>query len=104
VAGTGEAGYRGDRGPAINAELNLAANPLEGMGQGLAVGPGGEVVIADAMNHRIRRLRAEGLITTVARTRTPLGVAVDSQGTIYVADADDNRVLRISSTHAAGGR
>jgi DNA-binding CsgD family transcriptional regulator/sugar lactone lactonase YvrE len=104
VAGTGEAGYGGDGGPAISAELNLAANPLQGMGQGLAVGPGGEIVVADAMNHRIRRLRAEGLMTTVARTKTPLGVAVDPQGTIYVADADDNRVLRISSIQAAGGR
>lgn len=103
VAGTGEAGYSGDGGPAINAELNLATNPLQGIGQGLAVGPGGEVVIADAMNHRIRRLHAEGLITTVALTKTPLGVAVDPQGTIYAADAEDNRVLRISSIHAAGG-
>jgi sugar lactone lactonase YvrE len=104
VAGMGEAGYRGDGGPAINAELNLAANPLQGMGQGLAVGPGGEVVVADALNHRIRRLHPGGLMSTVAPTKTPMGVAVDPQGTIYVADADDNRVLRISSIQAGGGR
>jgi DNA-binding CsgD family transcriptional regulator/sugar lactone lactonase YvrE len=96
VAGTGVAGYGGDRGPAIYAALNLATNPLEGMGQGLAVGPRGDVFIADALNHRVRRLDVDGRSITVAEMRTPLGVAVDPRGTVYVADGDDNRVRRIS--------
>ena len=105
VAGTGEGGDSRDDAPAIQARLDLAANPLAGMGQGVAVGPRGEVVLADAMNHKVRRLDRGGVLTTVARLRTPLGVAVDPQGTIYVADADDNRVRRIgSSFQAAGGR
>jgi DNA-binding CsgD family transcriptional regulator/sugar lactone lactonase YvrE len=95
VVGTGVAGYGGDGGPAIFAQLNLATNPLEGMGQGLAVGPRGEVVIADALNHRVRRLDLNGATITIAEMRTPLGVAVDPQGSVYVADADDNRVRRI---------
>jgi len=95
VAGTGVAAYGGDGGQAIYAELNLATNPLEGMGQGLAVGPTGDVFIADALNHRLRKLGRSGVITTVARLKTPLGVAVDAHGFVYVADADDNRVLRI---------
>ncbi len=95
VAGTGVAAYGGDGGQAIYAELNLATNPLEGMGQGLAVGPTGEVFIADGVNHRLRKLDLSGVMTTVARMNTPLGVAVDPHGAIYVADADDNRVLRI---------
>ena len=95
VAGDGVAAYGGDGGQAIYAELNLATNPLEGMGQGLAVGPTGEVFIADGLNHRLRKLDRSGVITTVARLKTPLGVAVDPHGFIFVADADDNRVLRI---------
>jgi len=95
VAGTGGAGYNGDGGPAIYAEMNLAANPLEGMGQALAVGPRGYVVIADALNGRVRQVDTQGVMTTIARSKTPLGVAVDAEGSVYVADADGNRVLRI---------
>ena len=95
VAGTGVAAYGGDGGQAIYAELNLATNPLEGMGQGLAVGPTGDLFIADGVNHRLRKLGLSGVITTVARLNSPLGVAVDPHGAVYVADADDNRVLKI---------
>jgi len=95
VAGTGIGAFGGDGGSAIYAELNLATNPLEGMGQGLAAGPTGDVYIADAMNHRLRTLHVKGAIGTLALMKTPLGVAVDAHGAIYVADADDNRVLRI---------
>jgi DNA-binding CsgD family transcriptional regulator/sugar lactone lactonase YvrE len=95
VAGTGVAGYLGDGRPATNAELNLATNPLEGIGQGLAVDAQGDVFIADAFNRRVRRLDVSGTISTVAQMKTPLGLAVDAQGLVYVADAGDNRVRRI---------
>ena len=95
VAGTGVTGYRGDGRPATNAELNLATNPLEGIGQGLAVDAQGDVFIADALNRRVRRLDVSGTITTIAQMKTPLGLAVDAQGLLYVADAGDNRVRRI---------
>jgi len=95
VAGTGVTGHLGDGGPATNAELNLATNPLEGVGQGLAVDARGDVLIADALNRRVRRLDVSGTISTIAQMKTPLGLAVDAQGFVYVADADDNRVGRI---------
>jgi sugar lactone lactonase YvrE len=95
VAGTGIAAFSGDNGQGIFAELDLATNPLEGMGQGLAVGPTGDLFIADGLNHRLRRLDVSGVISTVTRMTTPLGVAVDPHGSIYVADADENRVRRI---------
>lgn len=95
VAGTGVAGYLGDGRPATNAELNLATNPLEGIGQGLAVDAQGDVFIADALNRRVRRLDVSGTISTVAQMKTPLGLAVDARGLVYVADAGDNRVRRI---------
>lgn len=96
VAGTGVAAFGGDGGSAIYAELDLATNPLDAMGQGIAVGPTGDVFIADGSNHRIRKLDVKGVISTVAVMKNPLGVAVDPHGTVYVADADDNRVLRIA--------
>lgn len=95
VVGTGIAAFGGDGSSAIYAELNLATNPLDAMGQGIAVAPSGDVFIADALNHRLRKLDVKGVISTIALMHTPLGVAVDSHGTVYVADADDNRVLRI---------
>ena len=95
VAGTGVAGFLGDGHPATGAELNLAANPLAGIGQGLGVDARGDVFIADALNHRVRRIDVNGIITTMVQMKTPLGVAVDPQGFVYVADGDDNRVWRI---------
>jgi len=95
VAGTGASGYMGDGRHASFAELNLATNPLEGMGQCLAVDSRGDVFIADALNHRVRRIDVSGTISTIAQMRTPLGLAVDGQGLVFVADAEDNRVSRI---------
>ena len=95
VAGTGDPGHIGDGHPAIYAELNLATNPLDGIGAGLAVDSRGNVFIADALNRRVRRLDVRGVITTIAQMETPLGLAVDAQGVVYVADGDDNRVLRL---------
>jgi DNA-binding CsgD family transcriptional regulator/sugar lactone lactonase YvrE len=95
VAGTGDPGHIGDGRPAVYAELNLATNPLDGIGAGLAVDSRGNVFIADALNRRVRRLDVRGVITTIAQMKTPLGLAVDTQGVVYVADGEDNRVLSL---------
>jgi DNA-binding CsgD family transcriptional regulator/sugar lactone lactonase YvrE len=112
LAGTGAAGYGGDGGPASSAQLNLSSNPFEGIGQSLATDSRGNLYVADALNHRVRRIDVHGTITTIAggslagalgdggpavsgRLITPLGLAVDERGAVYVADADDNRVRRI---------
>jgi sugar lactone lactonase YvrE len=95
VAGTGVSGYLGDGRRGTDAELNLATNPLEGIGQGLAVDSRGDVFIADALNRRVRQLDVKGMISTIAQMKTPLGLAIDVQGLVYVADAGDNRVSRI---------
>src|SRR5437762_3270140 len=60
LAGTGEAGYSGDGGPAEQARLN---NPY-----GIARGPDGGLYICDMENHVIRRVARDGTISTVAGT------------------------------------
>ncbi|MCZ7641008.1 MAG: immunoglobulin domain-containing protein [Verrucomicrobia bacterium] len=58
VAGNGVAGFSGDGGQARNASLSM---PM-----GVAAGEDGSLYIADYGNHRIRRVRPDGVIETVA--------------------------------------
>ena len=72
--------------------------------QGVAVGPSGNVYVADTSSLKIRKITPEGLVTTLAgdgrsgyddgigtqaRFFGPLGVAADASGNVWVADADD---------------
>ncbi len=59
IAGTGTAGFTGDGGPALNAQLNT---PL-----GLCLDAVGNIYFADYKNQRIRKIsKATGLISTIA--------------------------------------
>ena len=107
VAGNGAARYYGgDGGPASLARLH---DP-----EGLALDDAGNLYIADTGNHRIRRISAEGMMTTLAGTgepgargdggvalagqlNGPRGIAVDGQRNVYIADAHNNRVRRVSA-------
>src|SRR5258707_8807244 len=61
IAGTGKKGPLGDGGPATLAELDGPHH--------LAVGPRGDIYVADTWNNRVRKIDAKtGLITTVAGT------------------------------------
>ena len=107
IAGTGEFGFSGDRGPAVEAELY---DPY-----GVAVDSAGNVYITDVSNHRIRKVDSTGTITTIAgtgefgfsgdggpaaaaRLAFPYGVAVDSAGNVYIADTGNRRIRKIDST------
>ena len=106
VAGTGAAGYNGDGGPAALARLN---SPRD-----VAVSRDGTLYIVDRENRRIRRVDADGSITTIAGTgssgfngdrgeatqatlRAPYGIAVDAQGNLYIADTFNHRVRKVAS-------
>jgi streptogramin lyase len=106
VAGNGTAGYSGDGGEAINAEL---AFPW-----GVAVDGAGNLFIADTGNSVIRKVDTNGVISTVAgngtngytedgvaATNTTLddsdGVAVDALGNLFITDTSNNRIRKVDT-------
>lgn len=96
IAGDGTAGYAGDGAAATAAQLN---NPYD-----VDVDSQGKLYIADAGNDRIRKIDANGIITTAAggltRLGFPQGVAVIPGDVFYIAAGVDNVVRKVD---AAGG-
>ncbi len=110
VAGNGTrlGGFSGDGGPATSASLN---GP-----NGVAVDAAGNLYIADQLNHRVRKVNRQGVITTVAGNGTagpllgdggpatsasvnlPSGVALDAAGNVYIAQQGDHRVRRVDAS------
>jgi protein kinase-like protein/NHL repeat-containing protein len=105
VAGTGDSAAVGDNGPAVAAELDAPAD--------VAVGPDDDIYVVEADGNRVRRVDANGRITTVAGTGTvgfagddgpatlaefnnPVAIAVHGED-VYVSDADNDRIRRIDS-------
>lgn len=101
VAGSGQ---MGDGGPATAAQMGAI--------QGVVVDRLGNLYLSDTDHHRVRKIDAKGVITTIAGTgfagfsgdggpataaqlNTPYGVAVGLAGAVYVADYLNNRVRRI---------
>ncbi|HEY2843566.1 MAG TPA: hypothetical protein VGJ09_07955, partial [Bryobacteraceae bacterium] len=89
IAGTGEPGFSGDGGPANLAQLH---SPY-----GLAMDTGGNLYIADLGNGRVRRVKTDGSITTVASAplQSPRDLAVDRAGNLYISDFDGQQVYKM---------
>ena len=103
IAGTGEKGYTGDGGPALQAKLN---GP-----KAISGAPDGSLYIADTENHVIRKIARDGIITTVLGTgqrgdgpdgdplkcklSRPHGVFLAADGTLYVGDSESNKIRAV---------
>ncbi len=114
VAGSG---WIGDGGPAVQAVLEQP--------QGVCADWAGNLYVAEAGGHRVRKISAGGIITTVAGTgeagfsgdggpasvaqlNAPYGVTADLFGNLYIADLGNSRVRKVAqdgtiSTVAGGG-
>ena len=112
-----QGGFSGDGGSAKDAQLY---NP-----RAVAFSKTGDVYIGDALNHRIRKIDKNGVITTIAgkpagasasgspmgafggdggpateaQLNQPHGVAVDSKGNVYIADSLNNRIRKIDAAN-----
>lgn len=106
IAGTGVRAYTGDGGPAVDAALNWPT--------ALAQDKNGDLLIADARNHVVRKVDADGIITTVAGTgergysgdghaakdaqlNQPTGLAVGADGSLYISDRGNFVVRKVST-------
>ena len=95
----------GDGAPALSVPIN---------GLGIAIDSQGRIYIAEPKAHRVRRVRTDGTIETLAgtgqpgfsgdggpaanaRLSSPDEVAVDANGNVYVSDAGNARIRRIAA-------
>ncbi|MDD2698083.1 MAG: putative Ig domain-containing protein [Arcobacteraceae bacterium] len=113
LAGSGTAGSTDGNG--TSATFNFP--------NGVAIDSSGNIFVAEYLNHKIRKITPEGVVTTVAGSGTqgstdgnattasfnsPSGVAIDSSGNIFVADTKNNKIRKITldgvvSTFAGSG-
>ena len=79
---------------------------------GVATDSAKNVYVADTFNHTIRKITADGVVSTLAglagtsgslngtataaRFSAPYGVATDSAGNVYVADTNNNTIRKIT--------
>ncbi len=103
-AGNGTQGFSGDGGAAVEAALNMPA--------GIAVDSIGNVYIADQMNHRVRKVDTNHMISTVVGNGTPAfsgdqgsaiyaeinqpsGLFIDPNDNLYIADTGNQRIRKV---------
>ncbi len=111
VAGDGAQGFGGDGGTATSAQLNLPAD--------VAVDGAGNVYIADLANHRVRRVKTNGTIETIAGNGTagftgdggaatsaqlnsPASLEMDADCSIFVGDSNNLRVRKLTPSSTGG--
>jgi sugar lactone lactonase YvrE len=113
VVGTGQAGFAGDGGSPLQAQLNMPMGSNPPPGGALAVDRQGRLYISDTLNHRIRRADlALDVIETIAGNgetgfsgdggpaiqaalNNPRDLGFGPDGRLYLADEMNHRVRAI---------
>lgn len=107
VAGTGVAGYSGDGGDAMMAQLN---GPTR-----LRLSAAGELFICDTENHAIRKIAGDGKISTIAgtgeegfsgdggdaseaRLSRPYDLRFSPNGDLFIADSGNHVIRRVRTS------
>jgi sugar lactone lactonase YvrE len=83
---------------------------------GVTAGSGGDLYVADSGNNTIRKITAQGVVTTLAGTagtagstngagaaglfNQPHGIAIDSSGNLYIADFGNNMIRMVTQAGA----
>jgi WD40 repeat protein len=116
IAGNGTKGFAGDDGPATDANFAFPLSAQPEPGGAIALGPDGNLYVADTENNRIRRIAlATGLITTVvgdgtaayagdggpataASLNLPRDLEFDTDGAMIIADTDNHVIRRVDPT------
>lgn len=111
VAGDGTQGFGGDGGTAISAQLNMPAD--------VAVDGAGNVYIADQVNHRVRRVKTNGTIETIAgigtagftgdggaasaaQLNSPASLEIDADCSLFVGDSNNLRIRKLTPSGTGG--
>ena len=105
AAGNGIRGFSGEGALAPFVSLNYPT--------GIAADVAGNIYFSDSENHRVRRIRRDGVVETFAgdpdaselgrawparsaRLFFPQGLAFDSAGNLYIADSAHHRIRRVT--------
>ena len=108
IAGNGTIGFSGDGGPATNAQLSTGPT-------GMAIDASGNLLFADRVNHRVRKINTvTGIITTIAGSNTfgysgdgglatnaqlrgPISIVLDKYGNLIIGDNVNNYIRKVDA-------
>ena len=105
AAGNGGTTYGGDGGQSVARGLS---SPY-----GVAIDSQNRIYVADSVLHAVRRINADGTMTTIAgtgtsgntgdggpatsaRLNTPVRLAFDAAGNLFIADSGNNKIRRVT--------
>ena len=106
IAGTGVAGFSGDGGPAVNAEINVPV--------ALVLSYNREIYFCEQNSERVRKINSSRIIETIAGNGAmgydgdggpatqaslfvPEAVTLDSVGNIYIGDWSNNVIRKVNT-------